>query len=178
MSLSIRSRFILISVSITIIALLLFGSVLHDRAINYKHQQEKNSYRVLTAQLFKLVANIEDLSLIKKSLSEGMTSVIQPAQIFAILNEQGQIVFHYTKHDLKEGKFKDILADIKEKSAADEGYINKHKIHYYWSLNKLTGYTDNNYSLLIIYPLSSSVTSEFLEFFGLPFLSPVFFYAG
>lgn len=142
---------------------------MYDRAIEYKHQQEIRANRVLADQFYHLVSGIDDLNIIKQAISENITSKIQPAEIFAILDNQRNVIFHYSKHDLKESTLKKLLPKIKETPSLTEGHINENNIFYSWFISDLYRFTNKNYSLLIIYPLSSSVISEFIQFFGLPF---------
>lgn len=169
MAISIRSRFILISVSLTLLALLLFGSVMYDRAIQYKHGQEIKTYRVLNEQLHQLVSDLQDLSLIKQALADNISFKTQPALIFAVLDEQRNIVFNYSKHEPDENVLGKLYKNIKEKYSVFEDYANENNTSYFWFIDHLSGYSKHKYSLLIIYPLSSSVRTEVMEFFGLPF---------
>lgn len=142
---------------------------MYDRAIEYKHQQEIRANRILADQFYHLVSGIDDLNIIKQEISENITSKIQPAEIFAILDNQRNVIFHYSKHDLKEGTLKKLLPKINETPILTEGNLKENNIFYSWFISDLYRFKNKNYSLLIIYPLSSSVISEFIQFFGLPF---------
>jgi len=142
---------------------------MYDRAIEYKHQQEIRVNRVLAEQFYHTVSDIDDLNIIKQEIAENITSKIQPAEIFAVLDNERNVIFYYSKHNSKEGTLKKLLPKIKAVPLLKEGNIKDKEIYYSWFINDFHSYTHRNYSLLIIYPLSSSVVSEFRQFFGLPF---------
>ena len=169
MSISTRSRFILISVSITFLALLLFTSVMYDRAIIYKHQQEVRANWLLADQFYSSISGIDDINTIKESILDNITSEFQPAEIFAIVDKQRNVIFHYVKHEKKENNLNNLLTKIKKDSSLNEGHSRENNTAYSWFIRDLVTNSNKNYSLLIIYPLSSSVMSDVLKFFGLPF---------
>lgn len=142
---------------------------MYDRAIKYKHEQEVRANWVLADQFYRIVSGIDDLDKIKQSISENIASEFQPAEIFAIIDKQRNVIFHYTNQEKKENSLNNLLAKIKANSALYEGQINQNNTDYSWFIRDLTAYTNKKYSLLIIYPLSSSVMSDVLNFFGLPF---------
>ena len=152
MSISTRSRFILISVSITFLALLLFTSVLYDRAIIYKHQQEVRTNWILADQFYRTLLGVDDLSMIKQSISENISSKFQPAEIFAIIDKQRNVIFHYVKEEKKENNLKNLLAKIKENSTLNEGLASENNTAYSWAIRDLAVDSNKKYSLLIIYP--------------------------
>ena len=169
MKLSLRSRFILISVTIASLSLLLFTSVIYDRAINYKHRQEADTFRVIAEQFFHLSVEEQSKKNITTILAKNINLKNQPADYFAILDNQRNATSVYKKNALQADVFNNIIPFIKEKDNLIEGEINHKGTLYYWILRVLPGYTDKKNALLIIYPLSSSVVTEVLEFFGLPF---------
>ena len=142
---------------------------MYDRAIKYKHQQEVRANLVLADQFYRLLSGIDDLSLIKQSISENIASEYQPAEIFAIVDKQRNVIFHYTNQEKKESSLNKLLAKIKENNTLYEGQINQNNTDYSWFIRDLSADINKQYSLLIIYPLSSSVLSDVVEFFGLPF---------
>ena len=139
---------------------------MYDRAIKYKHQQEVRANWLLADQFYRIVSGIDDLDKIKQSISENISSEFQPGEIFAIIDKQRDVVFHYAK---QENILNNLLAKIKVNSTLYEGQINQNNADYSWFIRDLTADTNKKYSLLIIYPLFSSVMSDVLKFFGLPF---------
>ena len=142
---------------------------MYDRALDYKHNQESRVNRILAEQFYHTVSNKDDLSLIKQLIAENITSEIQPAVIFAVLDNQQNTVFFYSKHDLEDDILNKLLPIIKETPDLSEGQIDKNDLIFSWFISDLQGYTNKRYSLLIIYPLSSFVLSEYVQFFGFPF---------
>lgn len=143
---------------------------MYDRAIQYKHELEINTYRVLNEQLHHHISGLVDLSIIKQSLSKNISHETQPAIIFAILDEQRNVVFNYVKNNVEENVFRDSLSNINKINAKYEGSIKKNNASYFWIIKELSGYSKKSYSLLIIFPLSSPILSEVYKFFGLPFI--------
>lgn len=170
MVVSTRARFIAISVSITAIALLLFATVIYDRSVEYKHQQETQASQVLANQFFHFASRIDDLTVIKQEISENIISENQPVKIFAMLDEQRNDIFHYKKHDLEKGIYKKIFTDVQTHPSVNKGTLEINDDFYSWFISDLYQYSDKNYSLLMVYPLSSTSVPEFIKFFGLPFL--------
>lgn len=169
MKLSLRSRFLLISVTIASLSLLLFTSVIYDRAINYKHRQEADTYRVLAEQFFHLSIEKKTTKNINSTFAENINLKNQPADFFAILDNERNATSVFENKKLKADVFKNLIPVIKENDNLIEGEVKYKGILYFWLIRVLPNYTDKNNALLIIYPLSSSVVTEVLEFFGLPF---------
>ena len=169
MKISLRSRFILISVTIASLSLLLFTSVIYDRAINYKHRQEADTFRVIAEQFFYLSVEKQSKKNITATLAKNINLKNQPADYFAILDNERNATSVFKKNTSQADVFNNIIPFIKEKDNLIEGEIKHKGILYYWILRVLPSYTDKNNALLLVYPLSSSVVTEVLEFFGLPF---------
>lgn len=135
-----------------------------DRAIKYKHQQEVRTNSVLADHFYHSISGIDDLNMIKQSIFENSKS--QPTEIFAIIDKQRNVIFHYSKQ--KENSLKNLLAKINENSTLKEGQLSVSDTTYFWFIRDLPAYKKDHY-LLIIYPLSSSATLDVFGFFGLPF---------
>lgn len=174
MTISIRSRFILISVSITLLSLILFTSIIYDRAIKYKHQQEASSYRTLAEQFLLLTLENKSHVNIRSSMAKYMTSDVLPAVSYAILDKENNIKYLFERSSITRELLKTIITGLKENNDFD-GQLNSENDKYYWLRVDLSQHKNNDNSLLIIYPLSLSVMSEVLEFFGLPFFISGFF---
>lgn len=169
MVISTRIRFILISVSITLLCLILFTSVLYDRAIKYKHQQEINTNRILADQFFQFSSDIVDLNETKYSVIENIARKTEPAKLFVILNQNQEVKFLFDKANLKPVLLDKILPQIKKNTQQHEGQlVDKDNKIYFWLLRTLPVKTEK-ITLLIVYPLSSSVATDVMKFFGLPF---------
>ena len=170
MVISTRLRFILISVSITLLCLILFTAVLYDRAIDYKHQQEIRTNRILGDQFFQLTSGVDDFSDSNYSVIENIAIKTQPALLFAILDSQINLKYIFEKKELKLQIVREILPQLKANKNLHEGqFFDKNNQGYYWLIRAFPGAGKETNSLLIIYPLSSSVASEVMQFFGLPF---------
>ena len=155
--------------TIASLSLLLFTSVIYDRAINYKHRQEEDTYSVLAEQFVRLSVENKTTKDINTTLAENINIKNQPAGFFAILDNNRDATFVYEKQTAKADVFNHIHPFIKEKNNLIEGQVKHNGILYFWLIRVLPGYTDKNNALLMVYPLSASVVTEVLEFFGLPF---------
>lgn len=166
MAISVRARFIAISVSITLIGLFLFTNVIYDKAIGYKHFLEKNAFRVLEDQL--LTPHDEHFSLteFKHMLSANINNENQPALLFAIIHNNQQVGNAY----LKSTEYINVFSDLSEliTSGKNEGQLKVKDKTYYWLIRHFPEFNSNQHSLMTIYPLSTSAKSETLKFFGTP----------
>ena len=161
MSLSIRSRFILISVSITLLALLLFTSVIHKRVTKYKYQAEFKTNHILADQIYQRLAAEKDLNKIKNFF----TKKNQSAQAYAILNNNNNEILVIENNKLESSTLNKIFAEIKKKNI--EGRIKDNNGDYIW-ITKDSPEFKNKF--LLVYSSLSFTLFEFIKFFGLPFL--------
>lgn len=160
MSLSIRSKFILVSVSITLLALMLFTSVIHKRVAKYKYQQNVKTNHILAEQIFQRVKGVQDLNKIRRLLNKKN----QPAQMYALLDKNNEILVA-EKNKNEKTLLNNILFEIKKKNI--EGRIKNNVSNYFWVLKDAP---NSKNKLLLVYPFSPSTLSEFNNFFGLPFI--------
>jgi signal transduction histidine kinase/DNA-binding response OmpR family regulator len=167
---SIRSKFVLISISIALICLLVFSSVVYDRAVNYKHLQEAKSYHVLAEQYLQLTLNNSTAQYIRSILGRYITSQIFPAVMYATLDKKRQVKFLFERENFKNELITQVIPVLKEKNNPVSGQFVRGENVYYWLLIDLSSYKVKDDSMLIAFPLSESIRSEVLKFFGLPFL--------
>lgn len=169
MALSVRTRFIAISVTITAIGLSLFANVIYDKAILYKHYLEKESYRVLTEQLITQVGADVQLQAIKNILRTNITAPGQPAQLFAVSNgEPMSEVFENTNNTALLSADLNQAIQMHYQSGELEGEFEHNRQRYYWLKRDLSVQGDSGLTLVAAYPLSASAVSETLTFFGTP----------
>ena len=161
MSLSIRSRFLLISVSITFLALLLFTSVIHKRVTKYKYQQEVKTNHIFADQIYQRINGVKDLNKIKSIISEKNN----PVKMYAVLETNNGEIFVIDKNKIKSPTLNKILSEIKNNNS--EGSIIVNEADFFWILKDSPEYKNK---LLLVYPILSSSLLEFIKFFGLPFL--------
>lgn len=168
MALSIRTRFIAISVTITAIGLSLFTNVIYEKTIGYKHFLEKDSFRVITDQL---------LTQAKTGISEGGVSNLlkaiignkkQHAQLFAIFNGNQQIDKIYKNSTLSDQFFDDLLKKIDTEKSLNEGLLVVNDTKFFWLKRAFPKQGNKKRSLLAIYSLSHSASAETQKFFGMP----------
>lgn len=148
---------------------MLFTSIIYDRAIDYKHQQEIRADRLLADQFYQLVSGIADLDKIKLALAESIAIKTQHVNLFAILDKESNVKSFYGKKTFKKNDIAQVLSLIKTNKIQSEGQLKYKQKIYYWFIKDLHSVSNSKKSLLIIYSLSPSVISEFLKFFGLPF---------
>lgn len=149
-----------------ILAFLLFGSVIYDRAVIYKHDQEIKAYSILTKQTLATISAMDDFSLVKSYLSKNILLKNQLAHMLALLDAYRNIEFRYKNNNINSHVIKNIIQNIKNSNTALEGKIKVEDLPYYWHLNKI----NNSYSLLSVYPLSAVTIEEFFNFFGAPYI--------
>ena len=168
MALSTRSRFILISVSIAVLSLILFTSVIYDRAIQYKHEQEISIAHVFADQLIQSITKIKSVNSVRQALAENIALEYQNAKLFVILDEARNPDHFFENKDVKSTAFNALLSELKNNNL-NEGFFSKEDKAYHWFIKDLPSFRNDNKKLLIVTPLSSSVVSDFIKFFGLPF---------
>lgn len=171
MALSLRARFLAISVAITLIGLTLFTHVIYDKAIGYKHLLEKNSFQTLVDQL--LHQHITDLNLkhIKKQLKAAIHDDKQPASLFAIVDEENNLEdVIYLRASTENLLFKTLSNELNHNKSLKDGVLDLNGKSYYWIKRDLDWFTDKGLFLVITYPLTPSVVNETLTFFGTPLL--------
>ena len=168
MLLSLRSRFIAISVSISLLAVLLFASVIHERTVKYKHQEEIRTNYILEEHLSREIVSLTSIARIKNLLEKRMTQQEHVAQVYAVLEKNMKEVFVVKRSGISDLILNKIYSLIEDKK--NDGKIKGEKKSYYWIIKDLPRSNGHNHKLLTIYSLSGSSFSEFLKFFGLPFL--------
>ncbi len=167
MALSTRTRFLAISVTITVIGLLTFTHVIYDKAIGYKHSIETKSFRTLSEQLITLYKTTPPLEDFKQLLQGQIIAENQPAQIFAIKKVADVTdVFHKKtfKPELILGR---LIQQANQNPELNESLIEIDNAIYYWVKRTLPG-EDNNATLISVYPLSGTAIAETFRFFGTP----------
>lgn len=164
---SIRARFILISLSITIIALMLFTSVMHGRVIKYKHVQENHLSHLYLQHLYKKMGTLKDVKKIKTVFEKEEVKELQDVQIYLVYDKNHKQKFIFKNKDIVLPDLKLIKADIRNKKFKGPLKINDRP--FYWAT---TGFEKNdaNNKILAIYSLSSTAYSEFFKFFGFPLM--------
>ncbi len=165
---SVRARFILISLSITILALLLFTSVMHGRVIKYKHAQETHLSRLYLQHLHKKMAGLNRLDQIKAAFKKEEVKELQTIQIYAVLDENNNEKYISKNKDIARSDLTKIITEIKNKKF--EGPLEIDHSPFFWiAIGFDKGELQNN-NLLMIYSLSSTAYSEFFKFFGFPLI--------
>lgn len=150
----------MISVSITLLALLLFTSVIHKRVTKYKYQQEVKTNHILADQIYQRVAGVNDLNIIRNLFTEKN----KLAQMYAILDKNNNEIFVIEKNKLELPILNIIFAEIKKQYF--EGKIKNDDGDFFWLIKDSPEYKNK---LLLVYPISPYTLSEFINFFGLPF---------
>lgn len=170
MAISVRIRFIAISVIITAIGLLLFTNVIYEKTIGYKHFLEKDSFRTITNQLLtqaETEANEHDFRLLLRSLIDNEK---QPARLFAIFSETQQLKGLFKSSSQSNYLFDTLLKDLNENKNLDEGQVIINETIFFWLRHELTKFDKEKKSLLAVYALSHSASAETQKFFGTPLL--------
>ena len=124
MTFSTRSRFILISVSITVLALTLFTSVIYDRAIQYKHQQDISVAHVFADQFVQSISKIKSMNEVSTALAENIAIESQSAVLFVILDKSRIPIHLIEKKHTKVTDFNDLLSEI-QNNKLNEGRLLK-----------------------------------------------------
>jgi len=166
--LSIRARFLAISVTITIIALSLFTHVIYDKAIGYKHQLEKNSFRIMADQLLSSHDVKNPMHYFNEILRTHINSKNQAAKVFAIFDNNLLLSTFYKDLDKPNYLPEKLISTIQKQDTNNEGLYNADGRILFWLKRTLPGQSQNRLSFLAIYPLSTSAISETLNFFGTP----------
>ena len=164
MAISIRARFIAISVTITAIGLTLFTNVIYEKAIDYKQQLEKTSFRALSDQLITQTQTLPGLKDIRDLLQVSIKAQKHSASLYVILDGNQQSGKFYAANTQVEQLFNTLIASINNAGDINQGVFEKNQNEFFWLSYKLK----NNLSLVTVYPLSPSSLSEVLDFFGTP----------
>ena len=173
MALSTRTRFLAISVTITVIGLLTFTHVIYDKAIGYKHSLEKKSFRALSEQLTTLYKTDTPLEDFKQLLQQQINAENQPARILAIKKATDFTDIFHNKAFKPE-----LVLDRQKHQSNQNPELNENLIEidsaiYYWVKHTLPGQAKNT-AVIAVYPLSGTAVAETLSFFGTPlFISGV-----
>jgi len=164
LAISIRARFIAISVTITAIGLTLFSNVIYEKAIEYKQQLEKTSFRALSDQLVTQTRTYPSPEDIRRLLQVSIKAQKNAASLYVILDDKQQPEKFYAANTQAEPIFDRLINNINNAGEINQGIIEKEDDTFFWLSYKL----DNNLSLVTVYPLSSSSLTEVLDFFGTP----------
>lgn len=169
MAISIRTRFLAVSVTITAIALSLFTHVIYDKAIKYKQLLETNSFQALASQLLIQDESLKNLDKLRHYLKISINDKSQRAYLIGVIDDHHRVIGDlYTTHLNGLDIVKKTINKINENTEVNEGHFEINSKAFYWLKRDLNGYTDKSLSLLIIYPLSPAVIKETLSFFGVP----------
>ena len=106
---------------------------------------------------------------IRSVFAEHITSNLLPAVLYATLDNEKNINFLFERENLNKYLTTLIIPRLKEKNSSLEGQINLDNKKYYWFVKDISSFNVKDDLLIILFPLSSSVLTEVLEFFGLPF---------
>ena len=164
MAISIRTRFIAISVTITAIGLILFSNVIYEKAIGYKRQLEINAFHSLSDQLITQAQTYPNIEDIRHLLQVSIKARKHAASLYVILDGKQQSGKLYTNDTQAEPLFDRLINSINNAGNVNQGIFEKDNGTFFWLSYKL----DNNLSLVTVYPLSPSSLSEVLDFFGTP----------
>lgn len=148
---------------------MLFTSVVYDRAIQYKHQQEIQINHVFADRLLQSISKQKSEHEIRQILTENIAIESYYADIFAILDKERNSIQFFAKKSFNTEIFNDLLSEIKNNKENEGQLINENR-SYYWFIKDIAAFKNDNQTLLIISPLSSSAVSGFTKFFGLPFI--------
>ena len=171
MAVSTRTRFIAISVSITVIAFLLFTHVIYDKVGDYRRSLEIHQFQSLTSQFLNQYSSRLKIDQFEQQLKVAIAREDQPASLFAVYAEDGSLhsEFHLSSVGLEESH-SSLLSKIRNDLSNDDGDVNIDGQAYYWQRNRFESSDDAVFSFYSVYALSESSLSETMHFFGAPLL--------
>jgi len=176
LAISVRARFITVSVIITAIGLSLFTHVIYDKAISYKHFLQKNAFRSLSEQLVSQAdSDSSGLDYFRKLLRFNSKQTNQPALMFAIVSDRDQVPeFYHSSANTNQPDASlaadSLIKNLNQKRNDSEGqYEAQGKIHF-WLKQAILTEDKNSYYTVAVYALSTSALKETQEFFGVPLI--------